>query len=276
MADAQRGVVRRWLSAARHPVRRDGVIAAALLVVPWTVALALLVRHRLDTGSVGTVATFSLGLPALWLGWVSYPGASRDSGGRAGARHRGGRGFPDRPHRRPGRAGCRQAGHRAGRAAAGVRAGRCLYPGQRGQSHRLHSIVPAAAAGLLRLLAFCAPEPVPLRLLLQAGRGLPKGLRRPVAKVLKPLADPLATSDAIAALRRYSLVTPAGDKRVSVHRLVQAVTADQIPPGLREAWRAAAAAVVEALIPADIKLPGSWTACAELLPHARAGGLSLT
>jgi len=132
------------------------------------------------------------------------------------------------------------------------------------------------AAGLLRLLAFCAPEPVPLRLLLQAGRGLPKGLRRPVAKVLKPLADPLATSDAIAALRRYSLVTPAGDKRVSVHRLVQAVTADQIPPGLREAWRAAAAAVVEALIPADIKLPGSWTACAELLPHARAGGLSLT
>ena len=46
------------------------------------------------------------------------------------------------------------------------------------------------------------------------------------------LEDPLAAGDAIAALRRYSLVTPAADGSVSVHRLVQAVTADQMPAEL--------------------------------------------
>jgi hypothetical protein len=107
-------------------------------------------------------------------------------------------------------------------------------------------------------------------LLLQTRRGLPTWLRRQVAKVLKRLEDPLATSDAIAALRRYSLVTPAADGLVSVHPLVQAVTADQIPSGLHEAWRAAAAAMIEAAIPADTSLPESWPACAALLPHAQA------
>jgi hypothetical protein len=126
------------------------------------------------------------------------------------------------------------------------------------------------AAGLLRLLAFYAPEAVPLRLLLHSRRRLTKRLRRQVAKVLKRLEDPLAASDAIAALRQYSLVIVAGDGPVSVHRLVQAVTADQMPPRLRKAWRAAAAALIEAAIPADTSLPGSWPACAALLPHAQA------
>jgi hypothetical protein len=57
---------------------------------------------------------------------------------------------------------------------------------------------------------------------------------------------------------------------VQVHRLVQAVTADQIPPRLREAWKAAAAALIEAAIPGDTSLPESWPACAALLPHAQA------
>ena len=126
------------------------------------------------------------------------------------------------------------------------------------------------AAGLLRLLAFCAPEPVPLRLLLDGRRGRTKGLRRQVAKVLKRLEDPLAASDAIAALRRYSLVIVAGDGSVSVHRLVQAVTADQMPAGLASQWRQAAAAVIDAAIPAETDLPETWAVCAALLPHAQA------
>ena len=126
------------------------------------------------------------------------------------------------------------------------------------------------AAGLLRLLAFCAPEPVPLRLLLQGQRGLTKRLRRPVAKVVKRLQDPLVTSDAIAELRRYSLVTSAGDESVLVHRLVQAVTADQMPSGVASQWRQAAAAVIEAAIPGDTRLPVTWPLCALLLPHAQA------
>ena len=44
------------------------------------------------------------------------------------------------------------------------------------------------AAGLLRLLAFCAPEAIPLRLLLQP-RAWPRRLGAEVAPVLAPLLE---------------------------------------------------------------------------------------
>ena len=48
MDSAKRFSVRRWLSAARHPTRRDGVIAAALLVLPWAFVWVRAPRHHLD------------------------------------------------------------------------------------------------------------------------------------------------------------------------------------------------------------------------------------
>ena len=130
--------------------------------------------------------------------------------------------------------------------------------------------VAPAAAGLLRLLAFCAPEAIPLRLLLQPSPDLAERLGEEVAPVLAPLlGDELAAGDAIAALRRYSLVSPSTDGSVSVHRLVQAVTADQMPAELAEAWRQAAAALVEAAIPEDPEQPGTWPIYASLLAHAQ-------
>ena len=128
-----------------------------------------------------------------------------------------------------------------------------------------------SAAGLLQLLAYCAPEPVPLGMLLQPRPGLAEQLSQRVAEVLVPLLeDDLAAKDAVAALRRYSLARPAGEGAVSVHRLVQAVTADQMPGQLSEAWRHAAADLIEAALPADTKLPAAWPVFAVLLPHARA------
>jgi len=62
---------------------------------------------------------------------------------------------------------------------------------------------------------------------------------------------------------------------VSVHRLVHAVTADQMPAELAQAWRQAAAALIEAAIPTDTELPETWPTFAVLLPHARAA-LDLT
>jgi len=132
------------------------------------------------------------------------------------------------------------------------------------------------AAGLLRLLAYCAPEAIPLRLLLQPRPGLTKHLKSQVAEMLVPLLeDDLAAKDAVAALRRYSLARPAGDRAagdraVTVHRLVQAVTADQMPADLAAAWRAAAAAVIEAALPTDPQDPKTWALFASLLPHAQA------
>ncbi len=133
----------------------------------------------------------------------------------------------------------------------------------------LQLAVPGAA-GLLRLMACCAPEAVPLRLLLQPRPGLEGKLGPEVAPILMPLLeDRLAAGDAVAALRRYSLVTPAGDGLVSVHRLVQAVTIDQMPGDLAGRWRQAAATLIEAAIPADTNPPETWPVCAALLPHAR-------
>jgi hypothetical protein len=127
------------------------------------------------------------------------------------------------------------------------------------------------AAGLLRLLAFYAPGAIPLRLLLQPRPGLARRFGEQVAPVLEPLLeDPLAAGDAIGALRRYSLISPPADGSVSVHRLVQAVTADHMPAELTSQWRLAAAALIEAAIPADTEPPATWAVCAALLPHAQA------
>ena len=128
----------------------------------------------------------------------------------------------------------------------------------------------APAGELLRLLAFLAPEPVPLGLLL-AGQHPPQGLGAEAARALGPLlGDPVAAGDAVAALWRYSLAVPAENQLVQVHRLVQAVTRAQLTTAEANQWKQAAAAVVEAAIPADGRPPAAWQACALLLPHARA------
>jgi len=123
------------------------------------------------------------------------------------------------------------------------------------------------AVDLLRLLACLAPAPAPLRLLSAAG--IPVQADTAVVGALKRIFDPVSVLDAVAALRRYSLVTPAGDGMVLVHRLVQAVTLDQMPLDLAAAWQHAVAALVEAAIPADPQPPENWPACAALLPHAQ-------
>jgi Tetratricopeptide repeat len=123
------------------------------------------------------------------------------------------------------------------------------------------------AVNLLRLLAFLAPEPVPLDFVLDSG---PAG-DPAVEATLGPLpADPLLVPDAVAALRRYSLVTLAGNGLVQVHRLVQAVISDQLTEQEADRWKQAAAALVEAAVPANPELPANWPNGTALLPHARA------
>jgi hypothetical protein len=127
------------------------------------------------------------------------------------------------------------------------------------------------AIGLLRLLACCAPEAIPIRLLLQPRRRLARRIHWRVAHALVPLLkDQVSANDAIAALRRYSLISPAGGESFSVHRLVQAVTLDQMPAGRALQWRQATAALIEAAIPQDPAQPATWSDFAALLPHAQA------
>jgi hypothetical protein len=133
---------------------------------------------------------------------------------------------------------------------------------------RLEEAAPAAA-GLLRVLAFMAPEPIPLSLLL-AEMPSANDLSPEVAALIGPLIGDVVTSgDAISALRRYSLVTPAGDGRVLVHRLVQAITRTQLPPAAGAQWKNAAASLIEAAVPENPKMREAWSKYAALLPHGR-------
>ena len=84
------------------------------------------------------------------------------------------------------------------------------------------------------------------------------------------LTDELARDEAVAGLRRFSLISAPRGGLVSVHRLVQAITLDQLPPREADAWRRAAAAVIRAALPGDPEDPGSWPVFAALLPHAQA------
>ena len=123
------------------------------------------------------------------------------------------------------------------------------------------------AARLLRLAACCAAEDIPLDLLL---RPRPELSAQVAARLGSLLDDELARDEAVAGLRRYSLASPPRDGRVSVHRLVQAITLDRLPEEDRTAWRQAAAALVEAALPGDPKDPAAWPTFAALLPHAQA------
>jgi len=69
---------RHWLAVGRHPARRDGAIALALLLLPAGVALVLERRHHhLDIATVTVLVSVALGLPVLWLAWATYRDASR-------------------------------------------------------------------------------------------------------------------------------------------------------------------------------------------------------
>lgn len=59
-----------WLDAVRHPTRRDGAIAVALLVLPWVIALVLGLLGHLDATAVTILTSVSVGLPTVWLAWV--------------------------------------------------------------------------------------------------------------------------------------------------------------------------------------------------------------
>jgi len=126
------------------------------------------------------------------------------------------------------------------------------------------------AAGLLRLVACCAAEDIPLHLLLSPGLAA-EDFDGVVGPLLVPLlVDDLARDEAVAGLRRFSLISAPRGGLVSVHRLVQAITLDQLPAEEAQAWRRAAAAVIEASLPGDPQDPGCWPVFAALLPHAQA------
>jgi DNA-binding SARP family transcriptional activator len=105
------------------------------------------------------------------------------------------------------------------------------------------------ARTLLNLLAWYAPDAIPLDRLLAADAD---HLALPVKRPLRPLlADELRQHGAVTELVSYGLLTRAGPRgSVTVHRLVQAVTADHLTArNHHHAWIITAATLLDDACP---------------------------
>ena len=122
-----------------------------------------------------------------------------------------------------------------------------------------------AAAGLMNLCAFLAPDDIPVRMIVDGAEHLPDELAAAVQ-------DPLELDQAVVALRDYSLVEVGGEtpkeRGLSVHRLVQAVTRERLSEGDQGTWAGAAVSVVNDAFPAEAYDVRSWLRCAQLATHA--------
>jgi tetratricopeptide (TPR) repeat protein len=125
---------------------------------------------------------------------------------------------------------------------------------------RLQAEAPAAA-DLLNLLAFVAPDGLPWELLASHPDWLPE---TPAAA-----SDEAALAELIGALRRYSLVKVGGDG-LSTHRLLQAVIREDLDDYARQRWATAATNLLRASFPEDSGDVRTWPDCQRLLPHVLA------
>jgi tetratricopeptide (TPR) repeat protein len=120
----------------------------------------------------------------------------------------------------------------------------------------------AAAADLLKLCAFFAPDDIPLQVIKDGAKYLPE----PLTSIA---TDTLAFDKSLAALRHYSLVEVKA-KFISVHRLVQAVTQHRMSEEKVKKWTEAAARILNNAFPNDSLDFRTWKTCSLLLPHALA------
>ncbi|MBI4671467.1 MAG: tetratricopeptide repeat protein [Chloroflexi bacterium] len=141
-----------------------------------------------------------------------------------------------------------------------------------------------AAADLLNLCAFFAPDDIPLDVIRKGSNRLPELGALLAGNVKRETStgdvkgetstreiDELVLNNAIAALRHYSLVERK-QENLFVHRLVQAVTRDRLDDAARKQWADAAVRVVDDAFPGDAILTDveSWKTCARLLQHGLA------
>ena len=126
---------------------------------------------------------------------------------------------------------------------------------------RLHAVNPAAVA-LLEISAFLAPEPIPLSLFTEHPDLLDEPLR-------STAADPDALADAVGAMVGFSLARRSRDG-FQLHRLVQTVIRNRIPPAQHDQRAATAVALLAAAYPGDPDEPANWAGYARLAPHVLA------
>ncbi|MFC0003942.1 FxSxx-COOH system tetratricopeptide repeat protein [Micromonospora siamensis] len=120
-----------------------------------------------------------------------------------------------------------------------------------------------AAAQLLRVCAFLAPDPIPTDLFTAA----------PTGTLAPPLADTAASVLELAwsrgRIRGYGLAR-IGEQTIQLHRLTQAILRDNLDQDRRRGLRKQAEAILAAACPDDGRDPTYWPRWAQLIPHVTA------
>ncbi len=119
-----------------------------------------------------------------------------------------------------------------------------------------------AAADLLRLCAFLAPDTIPEEIFTEAADEL--------GEVLAPKAkNSFELSKIIREASRFSLIERDADKKtLTIHRLVQTVLQDEMDEDTRRLWAERTVRTVNQAFP-GIEV-NTWPRCERLLPHAQA------
>lgn len=127
------------------------------------------------------------------------------------------------------------------------------------------AISSPGALRLLQVCAFFAPLPIARTLF---SRTQTSNVPPELEEVLR---DPIRLGRAIREINRYALARI--DHRTSaiqMHRLVQAVLVDQLPPAEQESMRHNAHVMLAASDPRDPNSPDQWRIYADLYPHTMA------
>ena len=119
-----------------------------------------------------------------------------------------------------------------------------------------------AAADLIRICAFLAPDAIPEEIFTTAAKELGDHLS-------KVASNPFEFTQMLKEATRFSLIdrTPS-KKALDIHRLVQAVVKDAMKMPQQRTWAKRAVRAVNLAFP-DVEF-SNWSTCDRLLPHAQA------
>ncbi len=121
-----------------------------------------------------------------------------------------------------------------------------------------------AAADVLRLSAFLAPDNIPDEILRLGNDHLGETLSAALAEVAE---DELVLPELLAELTRYSLIRLETENRYSIHRLVWEVLRDALTPEEQQQWLDRAVNALNATFP-NLEFQ-NWGRCALLVEQVQ-------
>lgn len=119
-----------------------------------------------------------------------------------------------------------------------------------------------AAADLMRLCAFLAPENIPLI-------DIRREVKNPSRSLAAVMEDQKVFDEAVETLKGYSLAKVLGNSFLSIHRTVQEVVRGGLGEYDRKKWATVAVSVMAHAFPAECDDWRTWPVASILLPHAK-------